>query len=647
MILNGRKRSAKSLIFNIVVLACTAIAIGVAAGWAMRPSHSNPVGFVVRSGDKLTLNGQTFRFAGANLYWGAMDQSGRPALNYPTPFRVEAGLRAVADMGGTVVRCMTCGISTGNPLSVEPRLGQFNETALRHVDYFFAQAQKYHMRVIVPLTGNATSYEGGYCNFTNWLGLSRPSNCPSPAALTAFYTSPQAIASFEKYITTLMNHVNYYTGVPNKDNPTIMAWETGNELRYGLGGAAEFTRWTAGISAYLKSLAPHQLVMDGALSLDASDLALRDVDIQDQHLYPISAGKLDHLAARVARAGQAFVLGEYGWNTQALPPSLADILRTRTVSGDLYWDLLPQNDLFGFVEHFDGLQVHFPGDTSAVGPAGAVPARASVGDAPLVADLRRHAYAMSGIPVPSYPVPWAPAITGVEQATSATEGTGNLVEWRGSPGAASYVVRRSAQGPDGPWMTVGVVSAAASEAPFLDRKAAPGRRLWYQVTAVNATGALGPPSIPYKSAGHTHDDNFAGFGQSAGHSAGVTIDTSSARRYGGDGSRAKFPPGQAAQSVTWHVSGLTAVETLAYYVGGTPTRISFLLSVNGTKWISVPATDVQANTLPGSSQLDHPCYIYTIHDLQQILAEANYVRVQRPANASGIAELGEARIMRP
>ena len=32
--------------------------------------------------------------------------------------------------------------------------------------------------------------------------------------------------------------------------------------------------------------------MDGALNLDPGDLTLRDVDIQDQHLYPISIGKL-------------------------------------------------------------------------------------------------------------------------------------------------------------------------------------------------------------------------------------------------------------------------------------------------------------------------------------------------------------------
>ena len=90
----------------------------------------------------------------------------------------------------------------------------------------------------------------------------------------------------------LLNHVNVYTGVANKDNPTIMSWETGNELSYGLGGAAEFTKWTSTISAYIKSIAPNQLVMDGSLGMDPGDLKLADVDIENPHFYPLNTALL-------------------------------------------------------------------------------------------------------------------------------------------------------------------------------------------------------------------------------------------------------------------------------------------------------------------------------------------------------------------
>lgn len=60
----------------------------------------------------------------------------------------------IKEMGAAVVRCHTCGVSVGNPLSVEPRLGVFNKTALAVIDYAVAAAEKAGIRLIVPLTDN-------------------------------------------------------------------------------------------------------------------------------------------------------------------------------------------------------------------------------------------------------------------------------------------------------------------------------------------------------------------------------------------------------------------------------------------------------------------------------------------------------------
>jgi len=60
------------------------------------------------------LNGDVFRFSGANIFWGGLDEDGRIGYSYPTEFRVNAALQTTAYMGETVVRCQTCGISTGS-----------------------------------------------------------------------------------------------------------------------------------------------------------------------------------------------------------------------------------------------------------------------------------------------------------------------------------------------------------------------------------------------------------------------------------------------------------------------------------------------------------------------------------------------------
>jgi mannan endo-1,4-beta-mannosidase len=637
------------------VLCIAAVAVLVAGGTVVVltvPQHSvaTPAtnSFVTRSGHQLMLNGSVFRFSGTNIYWGAYDQNADAGNSYPTPFLVQGALQTAQDMGETVVRCQTCGISTGSPLSVEPSLGVFNQTALQHIDYFVAQAQAYGIRLVIPLTDNYDYYLGSYCNFTDWLNLTTTADCPSAAAATDFYTNPQAIAAFEAYIQVLLNHVNSYTGVENKDNPTIMAWETGNELPYGTGGAAEFTQWTATISAYIKSIAPDQLVMDGSNSLDPGDLQLGTVDIQDMHQYPVDTGTLNTEASETQAANQVLVVGEYGWNTSELATYLAYIQSVPAISGDLYWGLQPQGDDFGFVEHYDGYQLQFPGNDYDVGTTGSAgPDLASVSDASQVTLLRNHAYAMSGSPVPAYQVPSAPVITNVEHVESPTAGTGNLLEWQGSPGAGSYLVD-SASGSAGPWTSVGQITAAATVLPYLAAGGGLGPDLWYRVTAVNPSGVAGPPSAPFQVQNLTLDDNLYSLADTFSHSSGVTIHTATPALYDGDAFRADFAPGTAAQSVVWKVANTQDIEYIAYYDTEDATQFVPQVSEDNVNYTSLPAADVEQEQLAGVSG-DRVETIYTIDNIPTSLlgGEANYVRIERTAGATGLAQLGEVRITYP
>ncbi len=600
-------------------------------------------GFVTRSGAELMLNSQVFRFSGANIYWGGLDDDeGVP--DYPSSVQVNAGLQTVVDMGGTVVRCQTCGISTGNPQSVEPSLGTFNATALAHIDYFVAEAGKYGIRLDIPLVDAYDYYVGGYHSFTDWLGLSSPSDCPSAACASQFYDNPEAIAAFEQYISVLLNHVNVYTGVANKDNPTIMSWETGNELPYGLGGAPEFTQWTATISAYIKSIAPDQLVMDGSLGMDPGDLQLPDVDIEDPHFYPLNTSLLAADASQSAAAGKAVVVGEYGWNDTGLAPFLSLIDSTASISGDLYWSLLPPNNDFGFEEHYDGYQLHFPGDKSDVVAGGDLPpVLAASSDASLVRQLRSHAYTMADKAVPAYAVPGTPVITSVERVTGTIDGSGNIVEWRGAVGAATYVVRGSVDGPTGPWTVAGSIPATWQE-PWLDSGGPAGPDVWYQVTAVNPDGVAGPPSAAFQMQDPTLDDNAADFSLSLKHSDGVAIDDRTPSEYGGDAARMAFWAAEPYAYVEWETAGpIQGVEALAYYSSLTE-PFQFLVSANDVTWTIVPASDLQVQPLPVGTSNDQAQFIYTIDGVQKLLPGARYVVVQRSGNAPGTAELGEIRI---
>ena len=82
------------------------------------------------------------------------------------------------------------------------------------------------------------------------------------------------------------------TGVAYKNDPTILAWETGNELgAYRLGEGAPPASWTSTIALYIKSIDKNHLVIDGSDGLYNSagspipGLGVSGVDIVSDHFY--------------------------------------------------------------------------------------------------------------------------------------------------------------------------------------------------------------------------------------------------------------------------------------------------------------------------------------------------------------------------
>ncbi|MFB9239323.1 carbohydrate binding domain-containing protein [Plantactinospora siamensis] len=425
--------------------------------------------FVVRDGTRLTVAGRPFRFAGPNEYWlgldenvGGVDPTDPPTVDYPTYFRIRDGLTTAKAMGSTVVRAHTVGVSTGNPRSLEPALGQFNERAFDSIDYSVAEAGRLGLRLIVPLTDNWQYYHGGRYDFLRWLGLSTDNN----GAL--FYTDPGARAAFKEYVRHLLTHVNRYTGVRYTDDPTIMAWELGNELN------GMTPDWVEDSAGYVKSLAGRQLVAAGSQGgVDPAVLAAPHVDISDSHYYPPTAERIAADATAATRAGKVYVAGEYG-SGQATDELLDQVAANPEVSGALFWSLFPHHDHYGYVPHSDGFTVHYPGDTPGM--------RA------VVAALTRFASRMSGAPLRPV-VGDRPLLTAIDASYGI-----NTLRWRGTAGAAGYLVQR--RGPGTGWRTVsGAQPLSDNDTPWLDLTT-PAGPVTYRIVAVDAAGRSVATSAP-------------------------------------------------------------------------------------------------------------------------------------------------------
>ncbi len=456
---------ALGLIFILIVIWLLATKPGpVAPKVGHRSVTQTGSLFVTRSGSSLMLGNTPFRFSGPNIYWLGMQETDNGNA-YPSHFRVDDALATAAIMGATVVRSHTLGISVGCTLCVEPRLGVFNSLALQSSDYAIECARTHHIRLIIPLVDNWHYYHGGKHTFTTWRGLSNEK---------LFYSDPQVIGDFEAYISVILNHVNRYNGIAYKDDPTILAWETGNEL-------AAPSSWVQKIATYIKGLDTHHLLVDGNYEQASetanflSDLHINELDIYCGHYYPPTIAAFQTQVSQAQAANKVFIAGEYDWNTNdgdALSRFLPAV-ENSAAAGDLYWSLFPHDDSYGFVPHNEHYTLHYPGDTPQMRTR--------------VASLTVHAYAMRGLPVPAMLLPAPPIITSV---------SGKHIEWRGTAGASTYTVERALAGATGPWAVVCERCATDNNTPWTDRSRPPGP-VWYRVKGYSLSGAVSAYSNVY------------------------------------------------------------------------------------------------------------------------------------------------------
>jgi hypothetical protein len=425
-----------------------------------------PNTFVTRSKSSLLLDGRPFRFSGADIYWLGLLQTNN-GISYPSQFNIDDALATASFMGATVVRSHTLGISVGCPKCIEPSLNQWNNAAFNDIDYAIESAHNHNIHLIIPLVDNWHYYHGGKHTFTDWEGDSNEND---------FYSNTTVIQDFKNYVSHILNHVNQYTGIALKDDPTILAWETGNELFAP-------SDWVQNISAYIKKLDPHHLVMDGnaetesQLSNFTSDLNITTVDLYTGHYYPPTISALDTEVNQVTHAGKVFIIGEYDWNTTAgdsLSNFLASIKQSGA-AGDLYWALFPHADGGGFVPEGEHYTLHYPGDTSDM--------RTRIGL------LRTHAYAMRGLQVPTTLLPGTPSIISVN---------GNAIVWRGAFGADTYTVERSTQGASGPWAVICNRCVTDFSTHWSDTSKPTGN-VWYRVQGYTVSGTRGAYSNIYQA----------------------------------------------------------------------------------------------------------------------------------------------------
>jgi len=378
------------------LFAVLALLVGMGVAAPAAAAEAKPGGFVVRLGKNLSLDGREFRFAGTNNYY----------LMYKSQLMVDDVFADAQAAGFTVLR--TWGfLDIGNSDGSDSIRGKsdgvyfqywdgdspaYNDGAdgLQRLDYVLASARRHGIKLVIPLTNNWNDF-GGMDQYVRWARGSYHDD---------FYSNPVIRGWYKDWISHVLNRVNPLTGLSYKDDPTVMAWELGNEPRCLSAGAyprspdcttATLTTWADEISRHIKSVDGHHLVGVGDEGFFCDDPAQADwtrncgegvdtlaftrlpaVDLMSFHLYPNAWGKdlpwtYDWITRHVREAdriGKPVLWGEFGWLDKATRNTVyktwTDLFDRAGGDGWLYWILSGIQDDGTLYPDYDGFTVYCP-----------------------------------------------------------------------------------------------------------------------------------------------------------------------------------------------------------------------------------------------------------------------------------------------
>lgn len=307
--------------------------------------------WVTRSGVNLFAGTRRFFIVGANAHWLALVSAGTA---YPDHARVDALYNGVKALNGTTVRAFSVGASFGCPACIEPSLGNFPDANWSGTDYAIKSARDHGIRLIVPFVDR--TYDPG--SRQAWVNAVLGGGSPD-----LFYTDPQIRAAFKTYVSRILNHVGP-NGVALKADPTIIMWETGNELDVtDTDPATDWTytaaldAWERDMIAYIRGVDGKHLILDGHHCSDNKPEGITSAqlnngaDVYQCHVDPRNLAYTLAQAAKAKNQNRAFGAGEYSWipgnQVDASLPQYLRGLTGNSVDMALFWEAWVNGQLGG------------------------------------------------------------------------------------------------------------------------------------------------------------------------------------------------------------------------------------------------------------------------------------------------------------
>lgn len=301
-------------------ILCTLCAVLLLAGCAEKQTGTTG-GFVQRKNAGFVLDGKEYRYVGANFWYGAILASEGQGGNRA---RLLRELDKLHELGIDNLRILVGSDGVrGVTTKVEPTLqeapGVYNDTILAGLDYLLQQMGERGMKAVLYLN-NAWEWSGGYGFYLEQAGAGkapRPNETSYPeymSFVSQFSTNTKAQELFFQYVRDIIGRSNRYTNVAYRDDPTIMAWQIGNEPRAFSDEAKEpFAKWLSQASELIRSLDKNHLISIGSEGIWGCEMdsslyekicADPNIDYMNAHVWPYNWSWVhkDSLVEHVERA---------------------------------------------------------------------------------------------------------------------------------------------------------------------------------------------------------------------------------------------------------------------------------------------------------------------------------------------------------
>lgn len=580
--------------------------------------------YISRKGDKLYDGDKIFRFIGVNTpginahYEGYPNTNPASGFAYdPTElsFEMEGYFKDMLQMGVTVFRNWGIPVADGSnqyeALVSGPHT--YNETAFRRIDKMLELCNRYGLRVIFCFV-KENKYWGGTGAFSALYGGGD------------YYTSPAVKEGFRHLLNTVIKRVNYYTGVPYRDDKAILAWEFGNEVPNGQ------VAWMDEMSAYLKSLDPHHLILDSRrangveqMTTIVEDVMTRckNIDFVKTRQYPNYRGTVDELWA-VCQGKIPLIIDEFQEMDEF--KDILDRVENTGTTGALLWSLMKQQYTGGIGGHalfhsYSWGGSRWPGFNSG----------AYFNEEKNLHLIRAYSYRIRGEEIPPLPPP-----EGTPYLFPSSQKNAAALKWRCSPGARYYIVERSTSR-QGPWTNIsGDIDIGFDlffYPMFTDSTASIGTTYYYRVRGKNGSGLTPPSNIvgPITIRQRVIVDNLVDFSRIHDKSSNLTVSTETwprLRQTEEEFAQVIRAPGSDEGELVYKLNDLKSIQVFAFNPG--PDSIKIEYSQDGITWHTSrnSTRTIRQGYLSMYSREKDSVMARYLYEVKSFPAQAMYVKIR-------------------